>query len=162
MVPDRSGKKTRRSCWLRATGSTRYVTIRSRFGWFEGHWSNAHGGTVRCPGAECPICESGAEPRVFVYAFVELEHGEVVVFEFPERLRELVQEIDGSPTRGVGVQVAIRREGVHRNSPVSVLVTGFEAVEEVDVAPFVSTLGKPGWHLHQSESASETQRRKSS
>lgn len=146
MIPERGPSKKRRRCWLKASPTTRYVTLRSSIGWFLGHWSPRFGGCVRCPGPDCPICESGLDPIAFTYAFVELEDGEVMVFEFPERLRELVMDIDSSPTRGVGCQVAIRREGPHRNSAISALVTGFEAVEEIDLQPFLSTLGKPGWH----------------
>jgi hypothetical protein len=53
----------------------------------------------------------------------------------------LVQQIDSTPTRGVGVQLAIRREGKASNSAIAIVITGFEARDELDIGPFVSTLG---------------------
>lgn len=134
MLPDvpRTG---RRRCWFRASTITKYVTIRSEVGWFIGHWK---GGAVRCPGPElCTICASGATKRLFTYVFIEDEHGEVLVFEIPERLRELAEELEDE----VGTQLAIVRDGTARNSRIDVLHVGREPSEKLDIWPFVNTLG---------------------
>jgi len=68
---------------------------------------------------------------------VEDEHGEVLIFEMPERLYDLAQELED----GVGTQLAIRREGSAQNARIEILMTGFERVAELDIEPFVRTLG---------------------
>ena len=131
-VPERR----RRRCWFRASTTTKYVTVRSECGWFLGHWS---GGAVRCDSsAECSICASGAGQRLFTYIFIEDEHSEILVFEIPERLVDLAEELGES----VGTQLAIRREGTAKNSRIEVIVVGSEVVDTLDIWPFVDTLGR--------------------
>ena len=145
-------KRRRRQCWFHASTVTKYVTIRSEVGWFLGHWS---GGAVRCDSsAECSICASGADQRLFTYIFIEDEYAEVYAFEIPERLFALADELGDS----VGSQLAIRREGTARNSRIEILVVGGEVVEKLDIWPFVDTLGRsrevPKSGVTQSESFS--------
>ncbi len=129
-------KQRRRRCWFHASTVTKYVTVRSECGWFLGHWS---GGAVRCDSsAECSICASGAAQRLFTYVFIEDEHGEVLAFEIPERMRDVAEELEDA----VGTQLAIRREGTARNSRIEIITTGSEVVEKLDIWPFVDTLGK--------------------
>lgn len=129
-------RSRRRRCWLQASTVTKYVTVRSEVGWFLGHWK---GGSVRCDSSpECTICGSGSSQRLFTYIFVEDEHAEVLVFEIPERLRELADELEDS----VGTTLAIRREGTARNARINVVILGHESVDRLDIWPFVDTLGK--------------------
>lgn len=127
-------KQRRRRCWFSASTVTAYVTVRSDVGYFLGHWKS--GGTVRCSGKECSICESGANQRLFTYIFVEDERGEVLVFEIPERLYPLSQELESA----VGTQLAIRREGTARNARIEVLITAYAPSESLDIWPFVNSL----------------------
>ena len=96
---------------------------------------------MRCPGEGCLICESGDPPRVFMYIFVEIENGDVLVFEIPERMRALALELEGSLYEGPGCQLSIFRDGTALNSKIDARVVGFEACEELDIWSFVSTLG---------------------
>ncbi|KKL92434.1 hypothetical protein LCGC14_1884750 [marine sediment metagenome] len=94
---------------------------------------------MRCDqSAECSICASGADQRLFTYIFIEDEHGEILTFEIPERLVDLAEELGDS----VGTQLAIRREGTARNSRIEILVVGNEVVDKLDIWPFVDTLGR--------------------
>lgn len=142
MIPSARERK-RRACWFHASSVTKYVIVRSRVGWFAGHWSARGNRSARCAGSECPICASGAEAEIFTYVFVETEHGDVLAWQIPERLRDLARELEASTFEGPGCQLAIAREGVHRNSRVTAVITGFEHVEELDIEPFVRTLGHP-------------------
>jgi hypothetical protein len=74
--------------------------------------------------------------------FVQGESGEVLVFEIPERLFEVAQEIESSPCGGPGVVLSIVREGKAKNSRVEVVVVGYEPADELDIGRFVSTLGR--------------------
>lgn len=86
--------------------------------------------------------------RLFTYIFVEDEHGEVLVFEIPERLKELADRLDEE----VGTSLAISREGTNRNSAILVIVVGHDHVEELDIFRFVDTLG----HHHEVVSPAAT------
>lgn len=79
--------------------------------------------------------------RTFTYVFVQGEESEVLVLEIPERLFEVAQEIEASATGGPGVCLSIRREGSAKNSPIGILIVGQEECDELDIEPFVSTLG---------------------
>lgn len=128
-------KKRRRSLWFLASSVTAHVTLRSRVGWFLGHWK---GGSVRCPGEDqCSICASGAQQRLFTYFFVELHDGNVMVFEMPERLVDTARELENAP----GTMLAITRDGLFKNSPILVVITGHRDVEELDLEPFMNTIG---------------------
>lgn len=128
-------KRQRRRCWFHASTVTVYVKTRSKVGWFWGHWV---GGAARCPGIDlCSVCASGAERRLFTYVFIELERGEVMVFEIPERLHHLSKTLD----EAVGTTLAISRDGTARNSRINILDVGLEDADELDVWPFVNSLG---------------------
>jgi hypothetical protein len=141
MIPTNEGRVSRRRCWFHASSVTKYVIVRSRVGWFEGHWRG--GRSFRCPGknAGCSTCESGKEPEIFWYLFVETDSGEVLVWNPPRRLEDLLREIDSSENGGVGLQLAIRREGIRQNSRIEAEIVGVCECEDLDVEPFVSTLG---------------------
>ncbi len=111
------------------------MQIRSEVGYFIGHWKR---GAVRCPGEEvCSICASGGGRRLFTYWFIEDEHGEVLAFEIPERLRDLAEELENA----AGTNLMIRRDGLARNSRIEIQVVGFEICDKLDIWPFVRTLG---------------------
>jgi hypothetical protein len=141
MLPESSPGKQRRNCWLRVGTITKYVVVRSKVGWFLGHWSAKLRRTIRCSGESCTICASGAEPRVFTYVFVHTEDHEVLVWEIPERLFALAQEIEQSLMQGPGCVLALSREGTAINARLSASIVGFEEVDELDITAFVETLG---------------------
>lgn len=142
-LPERSPGKQRRRCWFSPSSTTKYVTIRSKVGWFEGHWIGKANRSIRCSGKSCTICASGHSPRVFTYVFVEEQSGEILVWEIPERLFDLAREIEGSVFEGVGVVVAVGREGVYANSAITAVVVDEREAEELDIQTFVATLGLP-------------------
>lgn len=150
-LPTNEGKTFRRSCWLRVGTLTKYVVVRSRVGWFLGHWIAGGRRSARCPGAECLICAGGKEPEVFWYLFVQQENGEVVVWNVPRRFEDLITMLEESPGHGIGCVLSLVREGVRQNSPISVGIQGEEAAEELDIEPFVKTLGN-GFDLTDSQS----------
>jgi hypothetical protein len=141
MIPTNEGRVSRRRCWFHAASVTKYAKIRSRVGWFAGHWAN--GRSARCAGSaeSCSVCASGKPCEFFFYVFLEVESGEVLVWNIPRRLEDLAREMDGSENGGVGLLLAIRREGILRNSRIEAEIVGFEDVEELDIEPFVATLG---------------------
>lgn len=140
-LPSNEGRQRRRRCWFHASSITKYVVVRSRVGWFEGHWSQRGGRSIRCAGAECSICASGREPEVFWYLFVALDTGEVLVWNPPARLEPLMRELDEQIDGGVGCVLGIQREGLRSNSRIQAAIVGYEPCEELDIAPFVATLG---------------------
>lgn len=133
--------KQRRRCWLRASTQSKYVTTRSAVGYFIGHWSAAARRSLRCEGSGCPICASGGEPKAFMYCFVELAEGEVMVWEISPRLLDLAMEIDELAKRGIACLVQIWREGTAQNSPVSARVLDQKELDELDIVPFIDSLG---------------------
>lgn len=140
-LPDSSPGKQRRNCWLRVGTVTKYVVCRSKVGWFRGHWSRKMRRSIRCAGDACPICASGETARVFTYVMVQVEGGEVLVWEIPERLYELAQELDSSLFGGPGEVLSIVREGTALNSRLHACIVGHEDCDELDINTFVSTLG---------------------
>ena len=142
-LPDHSPGKQRRSCWFIASTVSKYVVVRSRVGWFAGHWIGRANRSIRCAGDDCATCASGHEPRVFTYVFLEDQFGEVRVWEIPERLFDLAREIESSVMEGPGSELVISREGTAKNSAICASITGYRDVEELDIGKFVDTLGLP-------------------
>lgn len=142
-LPERSVGKARRRCWFSASTVSKYVVVRSKVAWFGGHWIGSARRSIRCSGKECTICKSGAVARVFTYVFVEQEDNEILVFEIPERLFGLAQELEASATGGPGCRLSISREGSAKNSAIVAMIVGFEECEELDSEAFVRTLGLP-------------------
>ena len=140
-LPADTNSTCRTSVWLKLTGATTHVCVTSKVAWFMGHWSSKRRGSVRCLGTVCPICAGGESPRPFLYVGVVDENGDARVFEIPRRSRPIAEQLEASETGGIGAQLAIRKEGKAKNSPISVVVTGWEDVKEFDIWPFVSTLG---------------------
>lgn len=130
------------NCWCRATSQTQYLTVRSKVGWFMGHWAPKFGGSCRCIGELCSICASGSEPRPFYYIAVSADDLEIKFLEIPRRHREVADELDKSESGGVGYKIMIQKDGVHKNSPILLKIIGFEVCEEFDIWAFVGTLGK--------------------
>jgi hypothetical protein len=140
-LPTNEGRTFRRSCWLRVGSITKYVIVRSQAGWFEGHWINNGARSARCAGERCTICATGKEPEIFWYLFVQQDNGEVVVWNVPRRHEQLIRYLDEQANNGVGSILALHRTGIRSNSPIDVDVVGFEQAEELDIWPFVETLG---------------------
>jgi hypothetical protein len=141
MLPDSSPGKQRRNCWLRVGTVTKYVVVRSKVGWFRGHWSRQIGRSIRCAGDGCTICATGVQARVFTYVMVEDQNGEVLVWEIPERLFALAQELEASLFNGPGCVLGIVREGTAKNSRLNAFITDQQDTEELDIWAFVDTLG---------------------
>lgn len=90
------------------------------------------------------MCAAGSEPRAFTYVLVELEDGQVVVWEIPERLRSIAHTIDDAAADGDATVLNLRKDGTAVNSPIVAVAIGFEAIRMLDVEPFVATLGWRG------------------
>lgn len=140
-LPEDNQRGSSGNCWMRATQQTQYITICSQVGWFMGHWAPRLRGSARCLGDACSMCAAGAKPRPFYYVAVLTENGPVKFFEIPRRHREIAEQLVASSTKGVGVQVMIKKDGGLVNSPILMAITGFEPCEEFDIWPFVGTLG---------------------
>lgn len=138
-APPSNGRRGR--VWIRATETTIHGVVCSRVGYFSGHWSARLRRSVRCLGDVCPVCISGEEPRPFYYIFVELDDGSRGVFEIPTRHFEFAEWLDETESGGVGVRIAIWKDGKAKNSPLNLRSEGFEEVDELDIWPFVQTLG---------------------
>ena len=108
-----------------------------------GHWSGRARRSTRCGGEGCTICASGDQVRIFTYVMVELEDETIRVWEIPERMYDLARELEASAHEGVGCQLAIRREGTAANSRLWASIVGESLVEELEIGPFVDTLGLP-------------------
>lgn len=143
-LPTNEGRTFRRSCWLRIGSITKYVIVRSQVGWFAGHWIAGGSRSVRCAGESCSICQTGKDAEIFWYVFAQQENGEIVVWNIPRRHESLVQHLANERSNGIGVVLSLHREGVRSNSPINVGVVGFEEAEELDIWPFVETLGRNG------------------
>ena len=55
----------------------------------------------------------------------------------------MAEELNAEPAGGVGVQLAIRKDGEARNAPIVMIRTGYEEVDEEEIDAFVATLGAP-------------------
>lgn len=156
-LPTPEPRKNHRSVWFRGTAQPTYLTVRSRVGYFLGHWAPARGGSIRCDGEDCLICSSGQAARAFYYIWVELDNAEVKIFEIPERLKDIADQLYDDERDGVGVQMCVRKEGKSQNSPLAILITGRVDCEVLDIAPFVETLG----HKRSSSTVAQTSQSRS-
>ena len=73
--------------------------------------------------------------------WVELDSGEVVCWEIPGRMRELLELIEQASEIGRGVVVAVWRERAAANSRIDARVITVVDVDPLDVWAFVATLG---------------------
>lgn len=131
----------RGNVWVRATHQTEYYVVRTRVTWFFGHWSSKHRRSIRCGGDICALCAGGGKARPFLYVGVFSASKIPLVLEFNRRQRSLADELYAEPAGGVGVQLAIRKDGLAKNAPIVMVRTGFEDVDEEDINAFVATLG---------------------
>lgn len=131
----------RGNVWVRAHHQTEYYVVRTRVTWFLGHWSAKHRRSIRCGGDICAICAAGSEARPFLYVGVFSASKIPLVLELNRRQRPLAEELNAEPSGGVGVQLAIRKDGEARNAPIVMIRTGYEEVDEEDIDAFVATLG---------------------
>lgn len=133
----------RGNVWVRATHVTEYYLVRTRVTWFLGHWSGKHRRSIRCGGDICALCAGGGEPRPFLYVGVFTASKIPLVLEFNRRQRALADELHAEPSGGVGVQLAIRKDGLAKNAPIVMVRVGYSDCEEEDIQAFVATLGAP-------------------
>ena len=133
----------RGNVWVRAVHQTEYFVVRSRVSWFFGHWSARHRRSIRCGGDICAICAGGTEPRPFVYVGVYSASKIPLILELNRRHRSLAEDLNAEPAGGVGVQLAIRKDGLAKNAPIVIVRTGYEEVAEQSIDAFVATLGAP-------------------
>lgn len=133
----------RGNVWVRATHVTEYFVVRTRVTWFLGHWSSKHRRSIRCGGDICALCAAGGDPRPFLYVGVFSASKNRLVLELNRRQRPLAESLNSEPSGGVGCQLAIRKDGRSSNSPIVMVHTGYEDVEEESIGAFVATLGAP-------------------
>ena len=141
-LPDDPTRGRRGNVWVRATRQTEYYLVRTRVTWFLGHWSAKHRCSIRCGGDICAICASGTEARPFLYVGVWSESKIPLILELNRRHRSLAEQLNEEPGGGVGCQLAIRKDGLAKNSPVVIVITGLEECVEESVEAFVATLGR--------------------
>ncbi len=133
----------RGNVWVRASHQTEYYVVRTRVTWFLGHWSAKHRRSIRCGGDICALCAGGGEPRPFLYIGVFSVSKIPLVLELNRRQRSLAESLNEEPAGGVGVQLAIRKDGSARNAPIVMVRTGYEECDEENIEAFVATLGAP-------------------
>ncbi len=135
--------KTKRSVWFRSTSVAHHVIVRSKVGFFLGHWSRSRGGSFRCDGDDCAVCLGGQPARAFYYIWIECENKDVKILEIPDRLKDIAEQLFDDPLGGVGTKLCVRKEGKAQNSPLAILITGRMESEELDIWNFIETLGRP-------------------
>lgn len=131
------------SCWFRATTKRSRLVVRSRLGYFEGHWDSVARRSRRCSEYGCEFCQRGAVKRTFAYVWVEDHAGETMVMELSGRHADLAVELFERGTEAVGQVLFVEKTGSAKNSPVSILQAEKQACEELDIWGFVNTLGLP-------------------
>jgi hypothetical protein len=119
------------------------VVVRSRLGWFYGHWDADVKRSRRCADRECALCARGLEKRTFGYCWVELPNGETQVLELSGRQGELAYSLQQRGTGSVGTVLIIQKTGPARNSPIQIIEGDTVSCEELDIWGFVNTLGLP-------------------
>ena len=144
-IPDRATGRRRMGCWFRVGSTAKYVVVRSRVRFFMGHFSGRHGRSLRCPGDGCPFCNAGGQPEAFTYVMVEDSQAAVLVWEISRRLRSFAQEVDDLVARGSSPRIQVWREGTASNSPIDARVVDLVPLDEIDIQPFVDTLGR--WEM---------------
>lgn len=141
-LPRKRENQRRRSVWFRVSTVPKQILTRSEVGFFEGHWISRNFGSVRCPGEGCTVCAAGRELQAWLYVFVEVDGGEVLVWNIPNRLRELAEQIDDHASRGLGLRLALWREKPASNAPILHHCLEPESIETLDIDTFVDTLGR--------------------
>jgi hypothetical protein len=119
------------------------VIVRSRVGYFYGHWDSEARRSRRCCDYGCEFCQRGATKRTFAYIWVELFDGDTRVMELSGRHAELAVELHDRGVGAVGQVLYVEKTGTAKNSPISIMQGETEPCEELDIWGFVNTLGLP-------------------